>query len=74
MLKNSKLLGSATVALLALAYAMPAQAATPLYSGGGTLAEKVYRDIFNCYGNHAGGDTTVGLAGAANRLQCREPL
>src|ERR1700761_7575312 len=62
MLKNSKLLGSATVALLALSFTAPAQATTALYSGGGTLAEKVYRDIMNCYGSHsAGNDTAFGL-------------
>jgi ABC-type phosphate transport system substrate-binding protein len=66
MTLNSKLLGGAAVALLAAAFAAPAQAQTvPLYSGGGTLAEKVYRDIFNCYGNQSGGDTTVNLAGQA---------
>jgi len=65
MLKlNSKLLGGAGAALMVAAFAAPAQAqTTPLYSGGGTLAEKVYRDIFNCYGNQSGGDTTVGLTG-----------
>jgi len=63
---NSKLLGGAAVALLAGMFAAPAQAQTvPLHSGGATLAEKVYRDIFNCYGNQSGGDTTIGLAGAA---------
>jgi ABC-type phosphate transport system substrate-binding protein len=61
---NAKLLGGAAVALLATTFAAQAQT-VPLYSGGGTLAEKVYRDIFNCYGNTSGGDTTVGLAGAA---------
>jgi phosphate transport system substrate-binding protein len=53
----------AAVALLA-AFASPAEAAaptTPLYSGGGTFAEKVYRDIMNCYGNHSGTDTETGL-------------
>src|SRR5258706_14600934 len=39
MTLNSKLLGSAGAALLAAAFAVPAQAQTvPLYSGGGTLA------------------------------------
>jgi ABC-type phosphate transport system substrate-binding protein len=48
--------------LLATTFVAPAYAITPLYSGGGTLAEKVYRDIMNCYGNHSGGDTTANLA------------
>ena len=61
---NSKLLGGAAVALLAAAFAAPAQAqTTPVYSGGGTLAEKVYRDIFNCYGNQSGADLGTGLVG-----------
>jgi len=61
---TSKLLGGAGAALLVASFAAPAQAQTvPLYSGGGTLAEKVYRDIFNCYGNQSGGDTTTGLTG-----------
>jgi ABC-type phosphate transport system substrate-binding protein len=64
MTLNSKLLGGAGAALLVAAFAAPAQAQTvPLYSGGGTLAEKVYRDIFNCYGNQSGGDLTIGLVG-----------
>ena len=58
MLKlNSKLLGGAGAALMVAAFAAPAQAqTTPLYSDSGTLAEKVYRDIFNCYGNQSGGE------------------
>src|SRR5689334_3209708 len=64
---TSKLLGGAGAALLVAAITAPAQAQTvPLYSGGGTLAEKVYRDIFNCYGNQSGGDTTVGLVAPQN--------
>ncbi len=62
---NSKLLGGAAVALLAVTFTAPAQAASPLYSGGSTLAEKVYRDVFNCYGNQSGGDLTFGLPTAA---------
>jgi phosphate transport system substrate-binding protein len=64
---NSKLLGGAAVALLAAMFSAPAQAApaSALYTGGGTLAEKVYRDVMNCYGATSSGDTTVGLAGFA---------
>jgi ABC-type phosphate transport system substrate-binding protein len=48
--RNSLILGAAAVALAA----GPAGAATTvLYGGGGTLAEKVYRDLFNSYGNTA---------------------
>jgi|GEM_PF-3721140 len=46
-------------ALVAIAVVSPhAQAATPsttLYGGGGTLAAKLYRDIFNCYSASAYG-------------------
>src|SRR5262249_42753062 len=55
---NSKLLGGAGFALMALAVAAPAKAQpVPLHSGGGPLAEKVYRDIFNCYGDSGAADT-----------------
>jgi len=64
MTLKSNLLKGACLALVAAANIAPAQAVTPLYSGGGTLAEKVYRDMFNCYGFQAGGDTTINLSGA----------
>jgi ABC-type phosphate transport system substrate-binding protein len=63
---NSKLLGGAAIALLAATFAAPAQAQTTvLYSGGATFPEKLYRDIFNCYGDTSGGETTAFLAGGA---------
>ena len=55
--RNSIMLGAAVVALAA---GTAGAATTPLYSGGGTLAEKVYRDLFNAYGNTASGDLCVG--------------
>lgn len=55
----------AGIVAMLLAPALPAQALTPLYGGGSVLAERIYRDLFNCYGSHAGGDTLVGLTGAA---------
>src|SRR6266702_6236058 len=55
--RNSIILGAAAVALAA---GSAGAATTPLYSGGGTLAEKVYRDLFNTYGNTASGDLCVG--------------
>jgi ABC-type phosphate transport system substrate-binding protein len=55
------LLGGLTAAV-ALSVGFAAQASTSaLYSGGGTLAEKVYRDIFNAYGSIASGDLTIGV-------------
>src|SRR5215475_7549478 len=63
---RSKLLGSAA-AVVAFAAAStagttPAHAQlTNLYAGGATFPEKVYRDIMNCYGDHAGTDTETGL-------------
>src|ERR1700740_1413419 len=62
---NSKLLGGAAVALLTGLFAVPAQAQTVLYSGGATLPEKVYRDIFNCYGDTSGGELEKKLTGGA---------
>jgi phosphate transport system substrate-binding protein len=65
-LKSKSLGGTAAAVMLAAAFSAagtaPAQAQTTgLYSGGGTFAEKVYRDIMNCYGNHDGTDLTTGL-------------
>jgi ABC-type phosphate transport system substrate-binding protein len=55
-------LGGGMAAAVALATAFSANATiTPLYSGGGTLAEKVYRDIYNQYGANASGDLCAGL-------------
>jgi hypothetical protein len=49
-MKTSILLaGAAVVALAAGPNAAQAASPTPVYSGGSTLAAKVYRDIFNCY-------------------------
>ena len=63
MLKlNSKLLAGATAALFCAMIA-PAQAQiTPLFAGGSPVPQRVYRDIFNCYGNQAYGDLAVGLS------------
>src|SRR5262245_15572633 len=44
---------------------MPARAAgpaAPIYGGGATLPELVYRQLFNCFGSTSGGDLTVGVA------------
>ena len=54
-----KLLGGA-VAVGALATAFTtfdarAQTIQPIYSGGGTLAANVYRDLFNCWGSTRAG-------------------
>ena len=71
---NSKLLGGVGFALMAFAVSAPAQAQTvPLYGGGSTLSEKINRDIFNCYGNHSGGDTTVGLVGPQTNCNAVAP-
>jgi ABC-type phosphate transport system substrate-binding protein len=49
-------------AAIALTAATGARAdTTPLYAGGSTLVEKVYRDLFNTYGNTAGTDLCFGL-------------
>src|ERR1700761_5112502 len=49
-------------AAFALTAATGASAApTPLYGGGSTLAEKVYRDLFDSYGRTASGDLCSGI-------------
>jgi ABC-type phosphate transport system substrate-binding protein len=48
------------VAVAALSVGPAGAATVPLYGGGSTLVEKVYRDLFNNYGNTAGGDLCVG--------------
>jgi len=61
MTKRTSIIMGGMAAAVALTTAGIAGAATtPLYSGGGTLAEKVYRDLFNAYGNTASGDLCVG--------------
>lgn len=70
---TSKLLGGVAVAIVASAICAPAQAQTVLYSGGGTLAEKVYRDIFNCYGGTDGGAFSTGLVGAPAGCNAASP-
>ena len=66
-LKSKSLGGTAAAFALAAVFSAagtaPAHAqVTGLYGGGGTFAEKVYRDIMNCYGNTSGGETTANLA------------
>jgi ABC-type phosphate transport system substrate-binding protein len=70
---SSKLLGGVAVAIVASAVSAPAQAQTVLYSGGGTLAEKVYRDIFNCYGGTDGGAFSAKLVGAPTGCNAATP-
>ncbi len=55
--RRSVILATASAILVA---GSAGAATTPLYSGGGTLAEKVYRDLFNTYGGTASGDLCVG--------------
>src|SRR6185369_11263763 len=53
----SKFAFTASALALATAFTGVAQATpTGVYSGGGTAAEIIYRDIFNCYGATSGGD------------------
>ncbi len=61
MTKRTSILMGGMAAAVALATAGAAGAApTPLYAGGGTLAEKAYRDLFNAYGSSASGDLCAG--------------
>jgi ABC-type phosphate transport system substrate-binding protein len=58
--RTSIIMGGMAAAVALTAAGVAGAATTPLYSGGGTLAEKVYRDLFNTYGNTASGDLCVG--------------
>ena len=64
--KAKTLGGVAAASVLAAAFAVPAYAVSPtipLYAGGATFPEKVYRNIMNCYGNSSGTDTEQGITG-----------
>jgi len=60
MTKRMPIISGAMAVAIALtatgAHALP----TPLYGGGATSIEKVYRDLFNTYGNIASGDLCIG--------------
>jgi phosphate transport system substrate-binding protein len=57
MTKRTSVIMGGMAAAVALATAASAGAAeTPIYAGGSTLVEKVYRDLFNEYGSSASGD------------------
>jgi ABC-type phosphate transport system substrate-binding protein len=60
MTKQASISIAAIGAAFALTTAGAGAAPTPLYSGGGTAMEKVYRDLFNAYGNTASGDLCIG--------------
>jgi phosphate transport system substrate-binding protein len=63
MTKRTSAIMGGMAAAVALATAATAGAATtPLYGGGSTLVEKVYRDLFDAYGNTAAGDLCAGLS------------
>jgi len=60
--RTSVLMGGMAAAVALTAVAGSANATTtPLYGGGSTLVEKVYRDVFNAYGSTASGDLCSGL-------------
>ena len=60
--RTSVIMGGMAAAVALTAVAGSAHATTtPLYGGGSTLVEKVYRDTFNAYGNTASGDLCFGL-------------
>jgi phosphate transport system substrate-binding protein len=62
MTKRTSVIMGGMAAAVALTAAGGAFAATtPLYAGGSTLVEKVYRDAFNAYGSTASGDLCFGL-------------
>ena len=53
--------GMAAAVALTTAGSVGAATPTPLYGGGSTLVEKVYRDLFNAYGSTASGDLCSGI-------------
>jgi phosphate transport system substrate-binding protein len=61
--RTSVLMGgmAAAVALTAMAGGANATSTFPLFAGGSTLVEKVYRDEFNAYGSTASGELCLGL-------------
>lgn len=62
MTKRTSVIMGGMAAAVALATAANAMATeTPLYGGGSTLVEKVYRDVFDAYGSTASGDLCAGL-------------
>lgn len=60
-IRTSILMGGMAAAIALTAAAGAGAATTPLYGGGSTLVEKVYRDTFNAYGSTAAGDLCFGL-------------
>jgi ABC-type phosphate transport system substrate-binding protein len=61
-IRTSILMGGMAAAIALTAATGTYAATTPLYAGGSTLVEKVYRDLFNAYGNTSGKDLCTGLA------------
>jgi ABC-type phosphate transport system substrate-binding protein len=54
--RTSIIMGGMATAIALTAISGASAATTPLYAGGSTLVEKVYRDLFNSYGNSSAGD------------------
>src|SRR5262249_2718204 len=62
---NSTAMGVVLASAFTAAGTAPAAAAPDgLYSGGGSFASKVYRDIMDCYGATSGGETYANLNSA----------
>jgi ABC-type phosphate transport system substrate-binding protein len=62
MTVRSSIIMGGMAAAIALTVAGGAGATpTPLYGGGSTLVEKVYRDLFNAYGSTSSGDLCTGI-------------
>jgi len=59
--RTSIIMGGMAAAIALTATTAGATSLTPLYGGGSTLAEKVYRDVFDAYGSTASGDLCSGL-------------
>jgi phosphate transport system substrate-binding protein len=64
--RTSIIMGGMAAAIALTAAGGASAATTPLYGGGSTLVEKVYRDLFNNYGSTASGDLCTGLTSATD--------
>jgi ABC-type phosphate transport system substrate-binding protein len=54
--RTSVIMGGMAAAIALTTVASAGAAETPIYAGGSTLVEKVYRDLFNYYGSSSSGD------------------
>src|SRR5579859_2613630 len=59
--RSSIIMGGMAAAIALTAAGGAGATPTPLFGGGSTLVEKVYRDLFNAYGSTSSGDLCTGI-------------